>query len=143
MSETNDVDLIVSCHKCRGKGTNTTERGWGGHFYGCEDCRFRRNTLIESDGQKIVVSTVGAYTLEDEMKTIGVGGRYYETMAFKAKKEGSYWEANVGEELCFDSERVICSNSAEELPHDVDNKANEMHDNVVNEFVKRNHDSNV
>lgn len=111
-----------------------TERGWAGHFICALSCMFRRNTLLENGDEKIVVSTVGGYRYNDKLETIGAGGRYYETMAFKAKKEGPYFEADVSEQLSFDSEWAICAESPEELPDDVDNQADQMHEAVVSEL---------
>ena len=119
-----------------------TERGWGGHFICADRCLFRRNTLIENSDNRIVVSTVGGmrsgpHGSGDTIDTIGAGGRYYETMAFKAKKEGSYWEASVSEEISFESEWAICADSPEKLPDDVDNKADAMHEAVIKELTER------
>ena len=82
-----------------------TERGFAGHFIGSRSCNFRRNTLLESGDKRIVVSTVGNYRpncdrrgREDAVEEIG-HQRYYETMAFHAKWIGSYWEANVTQEI--------------------------------------------
>jgi len=83
-----------------------TERGWAGHFCAAGLCGFRRNTLIEAGQKRVVVSTVG--NLRDDGKTREVGvGRYYETMAFHAKKEGVYWEADVYREFPFYSDWQI------------------------------------
>ena len=114
-----------------------TERGWAGHFICCKDCLFRRNTLLEKGEEKIVVSTVGGYRYNDKLDTIGSGGRYYETMAFKAHKEGPYWEANVGEQISFESEWDICAASPDDLPNDVDNRADRMHEAVVEELSNK------
>jgi len=111
-----------------------SERGWAGHFFCANSCLFRRNTLIEYGKKRIIVSTVGAYINNDKLTTIGAGGRYYETMAFKARKEGPYWEIDVNKQLSFDSDWSICAASESKLPKDVDNKANAMHDKVVEEF---------
>ena len=85
-----------------------TYRGWGGHFCGAQHCLFRLNTLIEYNDIKIVVSTVGNYHYKknnDEDKILEIGyNRYFETMAFYAKKEHEYWEGNVKEIYNFDSE---------------------------------------
>lgn len=112
-----------------------TERGWAGHFIGGASCMFRRNTLLESAGQRVVISTVGGYCPTDgKIMTIGSGGRYYETMAFTAREEGPYVEIDVSGQLSFDSEWAICAESPENLPADVDNQADKMHEAVVAEF---------
>ena len=116
------------------------ERGWGGHFICAERCLFRRNTLIDFGRKKIVVSTVGMmrdiHGEDGSFDTIGAGGRYYETMAFRARKEGPYWDADVGKQIYFKSEWAICANSLKELPPASDNLANDMHDAVVAELSK-------
>ncbi|PTL35532.1 hypothetical protein CLG94_09695 [Candidatus Methylomirabilis limnetica] len=63
---------------------------------------FRRNTLLENGKEGIVVSTVGAFRSKEALDTIGAGGRYYETMAFKSKNEGPYVEADTSEQLSFE-----------------------------------------
>ena len=115
-----------------------TERGWGGHFICAAQCLFRRNTLIEGEHDSVVVSTVGAMRLRDGngLETIGAGGRYYETMVFGTKNEGPYIDANVSDERSFESEWSICADSWQELPDDVDNIANDMHEEVVAEFAR-------
>ena len=112
-----------------------TERGWAGHFIGAHDCAFRRNTLLENGEERIVVSMVGGYSKKAKLETIGAGGRYYETMAFKAKKKGQYFDADVLEEISFNSEWAICADSPEELPDDVDNQADLQHERVVAELM--------
>ena len=87
-----------------------TERGWAGHLIFADACKFKRNTLLEYKDKKWIVSTVGAmpaskYSLEKNengFMTIGLG-RYYETMAFEAQKNGIYWDANVEKQIDFDS----------------------------------------
>jgi hypothetical protein len=97
---------------------------------------FRRNTLLENGEKRIVVSTVGAYRLGSAIATIGAK-RYYETMAFTAKKDKQYWDADVHKQLAFKSNGAICAETPEALPDDVDNIADQMHENVVAEFMKR------
>ena len=91
-----------------------TERGWQGHFI-CA-CTFHLNTLLDLDGFKVVVSTVGAYIpaldLGKEGKrydTIG-HNRFYETMAFESSYD-SYDDANVSNHVSFDSEWAYDSES--------------------------------
>lgn len=122
------------------QATKVTERGWGGHFICAGRCQFRRNTLIESETDSVVVSTVGLFVpnfRSGEVETIGAGGRYYETMAFGTVIVGKYTEANVSDVREFDSPWKICANSFEELPDGVDNIANFMHDEVVREFLEK------
>ena len=117
-----------------------TERGWAGHFICAGECNYRRNTLIDFGRKKIVVSTVGMLRDREEnglygYRTIGAGGRYYETMAFRAKKEGPYWDADVSKQISFESEWAICSEKGfKALPDDADNLADRMHEAVVREL---------
>ena len=82
-----------------------TERGWGGHFILNHRCTWRRNTLLELGERRIVVSSVGrcmrvgSERHEDRFDVIGVDSRYMETMAFVARYEEPYWEADVGRQL--------------------------------------------
>jgi hypothetical protein len=118
------------------------ERGWAGHFICAERCLFRRNTLIDWGGKKkIIVSTVGLMRdihKENEFDTIGAGGRYYETMAFHAKKRDEYWDIDVSKQIYFNSEWAICAEAGwRRLPKGADNLANDMHERVVKELSKR------
>lgn len=130
-------------------GVKITERGWAGHFIAADQCRFRRNTLLEYGDKKWIVSTVGAMPQsrivaeypelrsENGMDTIG-WKRYYETMAFEAKpvKDDKsnvvYWDADVGAQIDFDSDWAIADYNFE-----TDKQANEMHDKVVEELIKK------
>ncbi len=116
-----------------------TERGWAGHFICANQCRFRRNTLLESGDVKIVVSTVGLmespWKKGDKFYTgifeeIG-NHRYYETMAFHSEPNDTrYHDIDVTKQVSFDSP---CS-----IPEiDADDKANEMHEAVVREITKK------
>ena len=99
-----------------------TERGWAGHFICSDRCLFRRNTLLEYDDIKIVVSTVGLmrdYENESKFQKIGYN-RYYETMAFYADSTDTrYHDADFGKQISFSSNWSI-----DHL--DADDKANEM-----------------
>lgn len=114
------------------KKVKRTERGWSGHFCCANDCLFRRNTLLEYQEIKIVVSTVGLMIdllNKEEFTTIGCN-RYYETMAFHSEKDDNrYHDADVSREVCFSSPWTI-----NEL--DADDKANDMHEVVVKEISK-------
>ena len=118
-----------------------TERGWAGHFICCDRCLFRRNTLLEHNDRKWVVSTVGAFR-NHEKKIDSIGHcRWYETKAFEAKEEHGYIEADVEKEISFDSEWCIWGNSWEEVfkkcNDTPDNAANDMHDKVVSELIDK------
>ena len=107
-----------------------TERGWSGHFCCADMCRFRRNTLLEYDGVKIVISTVGAMVSFDKNRFEEIGyKRYYETMAFHANyNDYRYYDADVSKQIYFQSDWSIG------IP-DADDLANIMHENAVIEIV--------
>ncbi len=109
------------------------ERGWAGHFICAHRCNFRRNTLIEHNGKRIVVSTVGdmdrtTNAVDDISKEIGCN-RYYETMVFHAKYEDPYWEADVEREISIESDWDI-----DVCERETDGKANAMHETVIREI---------
>ena len=107
-----------------------TERGWAGHFICSNRCRFRRNTLLMLDDVRVVVSTVGLLELKGKIESIGADSRYYETMAFHALLDERYWDADVSRQVEFNSPWAIDV-------IDVDDKANEMHEAVVDELICR------
>ena len=110
----------------------------GGHFLLAHKCRFRRNTLLEYGDTRIVISTVGLldHWVGDPRQdknirgfdTVGLNA-YFETMAFYAKWDERYWDADVSRQIYFDSPWAI--NIV-----DADDKANDMHEIVVSELVQ-------
>jgi len=123
------------------KKVKRTERGWAGHFICADRCLFRRNTLLELNDTRIVISTVGAMipynsdldkTGEQEIEEIGLD-RYFETVAFHAKLVlDKYWDADVSKQIYFDSNWALSSKTKND-----DEKANEMHEAVVDEITER------
>lgn len=115
-----------------------TERGWAGHFCCSYRCLFQRNTLLQYEGVSIVVSTVGlmqslfADAFFDDSKFEEIGhGRYYETMVFHSDKNDlRYHNADLLREITIESPWYISE-------VDADDKANIMHDTVVEEIVER------
>lgn len=107
-----------------------TERGWAGHFIGSTKCRFRRNTLLEYNSIGIVISTVGLWEplRQSDFEEIHPGG-FFETMAFRALNN-RYKDANVREAISFYSNWSISEK-------DADDKANDMHEKVVNEISNK------
>lgn len=86
---------------------------------------------MESGDIRVVVSTVGCYrSSRGEVETIG-RVRYYETMAFRASLQGSYWDADVSEEIGFSSPGAV-----DDLSEDSDLRANAMHEEVVSELSR-------
>ena len=108
-----------------------TERGWAAHFILAERCRFRRNTLLESPTESVIISTVGAMVVDDKPEKIGLN-RHYETMAFGTKMDGPYIDIDVAKYVPFDSPWQITK-----ITPDVDNKANDMHEDVVTELEQK------
>lgn len=125
--------------KCCIDNVKVTERGWAGHYCCADMCKFRRNTLLEYKDKKWIVSTVGAmpankYSFDKNeygFTTIGLE-RYYETMAFEAKKEGIYYEADVEKQIDFESDWCI-----DDCNFNTDQQANDMHENVVKELIEK------
>lgn len=114
-------------------GVKITERGWAGHFCAADLCKFRRNTLLEYGDKRWIVSTVGDMVdvFSKKPTTIGLN-RYYETMAFEARFDGRYWDADVSNQLYFDSDWAIG-----EITEGSDDLANEMHEKVVKELAQK------
>ena len=121
------------------KEVERLERGWAGHFICANRCRFRRNTLLTCGDVEIVVSTVGlmetSWKKDDEyysgpFEEIGAG-RHFETMTFYAKKDDKrYHDGDVSRPAGFESPWCISE-------VDADDKANEMHERVVEEIMKK------
>lgn len=120
-----------------------TERGWAGHFISANQCMFRRNTLLECNGRKWVVSTVGNYIPDQRLtEPVAVGaGRWYETMAFEADIDSPYLDADVCSQISFDSQWGIFGNSWKDVYRRCNGKpdlvANLMHEKVVEELTEK------
>jgi hypothetical protein len=119
------------------KRVTRTERGWAGHFICAAWCRFRRNTLLECGKQRVVVSTVGNYHLpikgeeSGPIETIG-HEHYYETMAFGARFDAPFWDADVTRQVNFEAPWSV-NHSRDEA----DVEANANHEAVVAELTRR------
>lgn len=110
-----------------------TERGWPGHYVCAHQCLFRRNTLLEYNDIKIVVSSVGNYIMPSKPNEISKIGpsHYFETMAFHADYDDHrYYDADVSNSVSFDSPGSIGIQDADDL-------ANDMHETVVDEISNR------
>lgn len=104
-----------------------TYRGWAGHFICADKCEFRLNTLIEHEDIKIVVSTVGRMSLDEEVDFMEIGaGRHFETMAFFAN-DTIYHDADVTRQV-FLRGKWMLSEPDQEL------EANEMHEEAIEEI---------
>ena len=109
-----------------------TERGWAGHFCCSYRCEYHRNTLLEYNGMKVVVSTVGRLRKDmfsDTYEDLGYK-RYFETMAFMANEDDKYNDANVERGISFDAKWCLPS------PY-MELEADAMHEDVVTELSKR------
>ena len=118
--------------------TKITERGWSTHFIGAHNCLFRRNTLIEGDNDNVIVSTVGGlrrnYGLIEPIREVD---KYYETLVFGTKEDGPYIDTNLKDQRSHALDAQICAKNLKDLPDNVDNKANEMHEAIVAAFVEQ------
>ena len=109
-----------------------TERGWAGHFCLAYRCEYHKNTLLEYNGMKVVVSTIGRLrddTISHTYKELEYG-RYFETMAFIAKEDDKYNDADVTRQVSFDAKWCLPS------PY-MELEAEAMHEDVVIELSKR------
>jgi hypothetical protein len=110
-----------------------TERGWAGHFCGAMNCKFRRNTLLEHNEIKIVVSSVGLW-IDPENRNgyipVWDNKHYFETKAFYANLEDTRYYDISNNEISIKSEHYI-----DEI--DADDRANIMHDHIVEEIKQR------
>ncbi len=112
-----------------------TERGWPGHYVCASHCLFRRNTLLQKDDINIIVSSVGNMSIGLNSKgfePIGAN-RIYETMVFVATKQGPYWDADVTRQISLGLDWGI---PPENRPDDVDNIANDIHEEHVEEIIR-------
>lgn len=109
-----------------------TERGWAGHFCCSYRCEYHRNTLLEYNGTKVVVSTVGRLRKDMVSRLYEELGykRYFETMAFMADEDDKYNDADVEREISFDAKWSLPS-------PDMELEADAMHEDVVTELSKR------
>lgn len=135
-----DTDWMRTLQIQSDKIVKRTEQGWAGHFIAAQSCLFRRNTLLELDEERLIISTVGNYQPRPgpgPIQEIG-SGRYYETMIFCAESKGGYWEADVkkGELDIEDTEFCI-----RQITNESDWLANNMHewnvDRCVDWLLKR------
>ena len=108
-----------------------TERGWAGHFCCSYRCEYHRNTLLEYNGTKVVVSTIGRLRDATRGAFAELGyGSFFETMAFMANEDDKYNDADVERELSFDAKWCLPS-------PDMELEADAMHEDVVIELSKR------
>jgi len=110
-----------------------TERGWPGHFIGSKNCLFWRNTLVEYEDTKVVVSTIGRYMPEDrdEVEPIGAGGRYFETQAWHSK-EDKFDDIALDEDVHLNGKWQV-----KDAEPEADLRANDMHEDRVEEIKER------
>ena len=118
-----------------------TERGWAGHFIAADYCRFRRNTLLEYEDKKWIVSTVGGYfpLYKGSIDTIGYN-RWYETMVFEGEMGSGYIDINVEKQIESDNDWGIWGDTWDEVMktyHTPDNAANDMHERIVDEMTEK------
>lgn len=128
---------------------STKERGWAGHFICGDKCLFRRNTLVTCGNIKWIVSTVGALRYPIDMPELNIkagqmqqigANRWYETMVFESTYD-VYDDANTEKQINFDHDWGIWGDTWKEVEQkygkDIDNVANNMHDEIVEEIKSK------
>jgi hypothetical protein len=124
----------------------TQERGWAGHLIYGGKCLFRRNTLVTCGNIKWVVSTVGGMRSPIDIPLLNIkagqieqigADRWYETMVFESLYD-EYDDADVSKQISFEHDWGIFGKTWEEVEQrygkDIDNVANRMHDEIVEEI---------
>lgn len=108
-----------------------TEQGWIAYYILADRCLFRRNTLLECGDVRVVIGTVGLLRDRADTKFETVGhDRHFETKAFHAyRKDGRWWEADT----CHEIRDIDAPQTIVEL--DADDRANLMHEAVVDEMI--------
>ena len=126
-----------------GKTIVKTERGWPGHYDGWHYCGFRRNTLVECGDIKIVVSTIGNFCPDVRYGMDGFCSdtspekiSLYETVCFMATQFVCYLDADKDKKLSLPILGDMNIPKGTPFSMDLDNRANEMHDNVVFEVTR-------
>ena len=111
---------------------NSTQTRSARHLCCSYRCEYHRNTLLEYNGMKVVVSTVGRLRKDMISGTYEDLGykRYFETMAFMADGDSKYNDADVEREIQFDAKWSLPSPGMEL-------EADAMHEDVVTELSKR------
>lgn len=113
------------------------ERGWSGYLQYFERCLFRRNTLLETSKGSVVVVSIGSmFSTYGEILPVEDSDVYFKTEVFLTKTEGPYTEPDITAPLIIKSQHRITANKILDIPYDVDNQANEMHEGVVTEFIR-------
>lgn len=114
------------------------ERGWPGHFICGDKCIYHRNTLLSYHNINIVISTVGNMKGVLTHKTEPIGAdRYYETMCFLGRLQGSYVEADVSKQLL-----LPLTWSIDNVSESTDMIADNMHNNAIMFFREHIKDEN-
>ena len=117
-----------------------TERGWAGHFEDADRCAYHRNTLVEYDDRKIVVSTVGRYQVRGRIVEIDYE-RWFDTKVCVAVQTAKYLEPDMKKEIHLDCDTAMYADNFSDLlkehPEGIDNAADRMHEEAVKEVVKK------
>lgn len=118
-----------------------TERGWAGHLIFSDSCKFRRNTLLEYEDRKWIVSTIGCYVPSTARKPETIGyKRWYETMVFEGECVKGYIDTDVTRQISCNQDWGIWGETWEDVLErypNVDNAANDMHERIVDEMTER------
>lgn len=113
-----------------------TERGWNQYLIGSQWCSFKRNTLLEYEGTKVVVATTGNFMNPLTYKIDKIPGTnvWYATIVGMGVEADGYVELDGSKQIPVVSKHDI---EAEKYEANFDLEANEMHEEVVEEVIKK------